>query len=185
MLLREISDDLLICLYREGNQDATDLLFDRYKTFIYGIISDVFKTTNYYVDYEDMYQEGMLVFLDCLRKYDVDNGCFYFFVRTSVERRLINKIKKINRNIKVSSLDENCFEEGNEKVIDYIAEESSDFMLEELLIDKLDGVNRDIAVLKINGYTYEDISSMLQISKQFIYRRIVKIKKVLKDIIKN
>ena len=49
-------------------------------------------------------------------------------------------------------------------------------MLEELLIEKLDGVNKDIAVLKIKGFSYEDIASVLQISKQFIYRRMVKIK---------
>ena len=185
MQLRKISDDLLIGLYREGNQDAIDMLFERYKTFIYGIINDVFCNFGYYVDYEDMFQESMVVFLDCLRKYDVDNGCFYFFVRTSIERRLINKIKRIKKNMVVKSLDVECFDDGNEKIIDYVAEEDKNSVLEDLFIEKLDGINKDIAVLKIKGFSYEDIADVLQINKQFIYRRMVKIKKVLKDIIKN
>jgi len=34
--LEEISDDLLICLFREGNQDAIDLLYERYNIYYYG-----------------------------------------------------------------------------------------------------------------------------------------------------
>ena len=43
----------------------------------------------------------------------------------------------------------------------------------------------EIVDLKMKGYTYEEISLLLGISKQAIYRRIVKIKNMLKDITKN
>ena len=61
MFLKEISDDLLIKLRREGNQDAIDLLLERYRKFIYGIINDFFKTQNEYHDYDEYYQESICI----------------------------------------------------------------------------------------------------------------------------
>lgn len=185
MFLEEISDDLLICLYREGNQEAIDLLLSRYRTFMYGIINDLFKKENEYIDYDDMYQDAMVVFFNCLQRYDVDNGCFYFFVRKSIERRLIDKMKKIKKNNKIYSLDDDYYEDGNEKVIDYVSEDVNGMFCEEDLFKKIDDVSKQIIKLKVSGYTYEEISLKLSMSKQCIYRRIVKIKKILKDITKN
>lgn len=185
MFLKEISDDLLICLRREGNQDAIDMLFDRYQKFIYGIINDTFRCFNHYVDYEEMYQEAMCVFIACLEKYDVDNGCFYFFVRTSIERKLKDITKRNEKYNKIISLDENFYENSKECLIDYVCENDEKSFIYDLLKENCSVECMEIVDLKMKGYTYEEISLLLGISKQAIYRRIVKIKNMLKDITKN
>lgn len=185
LFLREISDDFLICLYREGNQDAIDLLFERYHKFIYGIINDFFKTYNCYVDYEEMYQEAMCIFLKCLDKYDVDNGCFYFFVRTSIERKMKSLYVKMKKYSNIISLDSSFYIDGKENRLDYVCEEDKEYNYDDCLNEILADEHKKIISLKLKGYTYEEIAMMLSMSKQSVYRRIVKIKNILKDITKN
>ena len=48
MFFKEISDDLLVCLYREGNQAAKEFLYDRFKCYLYGFINDRMKQENIY-----------------------------------------------------------------------------------------------------------------------------------------
>jgi len=185
LFLKEISDDFLIELYREGNQIAIDLLFERYHKFIYGIIRDLFKNETEYLDYEELFQDSMIVFISCINKYDVDNGCFYFFVRKSIERKLRFITKKSKARKSVLSLDEYMYLDGDERKIDYIAEKENSNNLYMEIEDKLGDFENEIVRLKMEGYTYEEMASLLGIGKQSVYRKINKIKNILKDITKN
>ncbi len=185
MFLNEVSDDWLLCLSREGNQDAIDLLYERYSKFLYGIINEFFKSKLVYVDYKDMFQECIIVFLGCVQKYDEDVGCFYFFVKMAVERRLIDNLAKISKVKMVASLDELIYDNGNETLLDYVAESSDgeyNWLYEELVV-RIDEESRRIVDLKMVGYAYHEIALILNTSKQSVYRRVVKIKNILKDII--
>lgn len=185
MFLKEVSDGFLLALLREGNQDAIDLLYERYHVFIYGIIKDMFKNTLVYLDYEELYQEAMVIFISCIDKYDPDNGCFYFFVRKSIERRLRYFVRKEQSKLSVLSLDDYMYEDGKERKIDCIKEDDNYDLLECELKDKLCDLEYDILNLKMKGYTYEEMSSILGVGTRVIYRRINKIKNILKDITKN
>lgn len=185
MFLKEISDDLLICLYREKNQDSIDLLFKRYNKFLYGMISDFFNNKSEYIDYEEMYQESMLIFLKCIESYDEENGCFYFFVRKAVERGLIYKYRKLQQYNNIKSLDELYYGDGNESYVDYVVCEDDNSFLKSEIYDVLNEVEIKVLDFKMEGYTYEEIGERLSLSKQAVYRVFAKIKKTLKDIIKN
>lgn len=184
--LDKISDDLLVCLWREKNQDAFDLLQTRYNYFIFGIIKDILNKYDKFFDYADLYQESFMAFLRCIESYDEENGCFYFFVRRSIERALINYIKKNMRYMEIKSIDNMVYEDSRESYVDYIAEEKNDFCdstLYEKLTNKLDDVNKLIVDYKIDGYTYNEIAKMLGLTRGSIYSRASKIKNILKDII--
>jgi len=179
-----MSDDLLICLYRERNQIAIDCLFERYKYYLYGIINDMLCKENLYFDYEEVYQDLVIVFMNCVEKYDEESGCFYPFVKTAVERKLFDKIKKAKRNNKIASLDDLMFDSGNESCLDYVAEQDYfDNYLYDNLMNNLDEKDRLIVNLKVCGYPYHEIAKMMGVGRQSIYRRSNKIKNILKDII--
>ena len=186
MFLKEISDDLLISLYREGNQIAIDLLFERYNVFLYGFIHNVLKKEDSYYEYKELFQEMVLVFIRCIERYDEDNGCFYYFVKRSAERKLFDFISKIKKNKKISSLDSNFYADGTESCVDYIKEEDNCMYYEtelyKSLKEKLDKLEMKIVDLKVEGYTYQEISDILNVSKQSIYRKVVIIKNIIKDI---
>ena len=185
MFLKEISDDLLVELRREGNQDAIDLLFERYRKFIYGIINDFVRKQNCYCDYGELYQESMCVFISCINKYDENSGCFYFFIRRCIERRLNHLFEKEKKYEGIISLDEYMYDNNKETKMDYVEENGKDFVLYDRLEEKIDDFASSIIELKIMGYTYEEISNILGVETRSIYRKINKIKKKLKDITKN
>lgn len=188
MVLDEISDDLLISLYREGNQIAIDLLYERYKTYIYGFINSQAHINNLICDYSELFQEIVLTFINCIEKYDEHSGCFYYFVKCAVERRLyylLTKIKKFNR---VISLDELAYD-NNDVVasLDFVAEDETGIHYSRELYDKiicsLTEKDRKIIDMKIEGYSYGEISISIGETKQYVYRKISKLKNIIKDII--
>lgn len=184
--LDKISDDLLVCLWREKNQDAFDLLQDRYNHFIFGIIKDVLNRYDKFFDYSDLYQESFVTFLKCIESYDEESGCFYFFVRKSIERSLTNYIRKAMRYMEIKSIDNMVYEDSRESYVDYITEEKKDdsySVLYEKLVSKLDYINKLIVDYKMDGYSYNEIAKILGLTRGSIYSRANKIKNILKDII--
>ena len=187
MFLDEISDDWLISLYREGNQVAIDLLFERYTIFLYGFIHRLLSQESFRYDYKELFQELFIVFINCIERYDENNGCFYYFVKCSAERKVFDFLNKIKRNNKIVSLDDCCYEDGTESYIDYVQETSSEKYYEtelyKALKENLNEEEMKIIDMKVEGYTYQEIAIILGLSKQGVYRRVVSIKNIIKDII--
>lgn len=186
MSFEEISDDWLICMFYEKNQDAIDFLFARYEIIVYAIINELQKKDGSYLDFDELYQEGMFAFLKCIERYEEENGRFYFFAKVVIERKLRDKIKQINKYRKILSLDSSAYIDGNVNYIDSVAEESAGYLdndLYERLINKLDDKCKNIVDMRMMGYAYQEIAGIMGISKQGIYRRVNKIKNILKDII--
>lgn len=187
MFLNEISDDWLICLYREGNQIAIDLLFERYTLFLYGFIHKMMKNARGYYEYAELFQEVFIVFISCIERYDEENGCFYYFVKMSVERKLIDVINKMKRLDRIVSLDASFYDGGYESCIDYVAEEPNVEYYQTNLYKNLSMVltreEMRIIDLKVEGYSYQEIADIISSSKQSIYRKVIHIKNIIKDII--
>lgn len=187
MFLDKISDDLLICLYREGNQVAIDLLYERYNVFLFGFIHQQANINNLNCDYKELFQELFVVFLNCIEKYDEETGCFYYFVKKSAERRLTYLMSKIKRYNRVISLDEFVYDDGVESNVDFVQEQYGvscyDTELYKCISERLDEKEMKIINMKIEGYSYEEISNYLGTSKQTIYRKISCLKNIIKDII--
>lgn len=186
MFYEEISDDYLVCLYREKNQDAIDLLFERYRLHLIKFINGIIGKQFIRIDYDELFQDLMLVFIKCIESYDEYNGYFYCFVKSSVERKVFDYIKKYNKEKRVISLDQLKYNNGKESVLDYVAEEVDDYSFREtydILVENIDEVSKKIVDLKIAGYTYKEMSNIIGVNKQAIYRRVNKIKNILKDII--
>ena len=71
MVYADIGDSELIYLMRTNNNEAKEVLFERYKKRIYGIINSYAK--KYFlsnVNYDDYFGECFIVFLKCLELYD-------------------------------------------------------------------------------------------------------------------
>ena len=100
---------------------------------------------------------------------------------------MIDKLKKIRKNNQVISLDEPYYESKSEFNIDYVADQE-DFSyqstenLYDSLIAKLDEECKKIVDLRIVGYSYGKIAIFLESNKQYVYRKVNKIKNIIKDI---
>ena len=188
MRLDQVSDDLLIDLYREGNQDAIDLLYDRYTSYIYGFIKSQAQINHLCCDYNELFQDVVLTFINCVEKYDEYSGCFYYFVKCAVERRLHYLFAKIKKNNKIIPLDALAYDNNDVlSVVDYISEESNEAYYEQelydLIVENLNEKDKKIIDMKIAGYSYGEISNAIGETKQYVYRKISKLKNIIKDII--
>ena len=70
----EFNDEKLITMFSENDEDAKNILYDKY-SYIISIILAKYKTTIYAlgIDISEVKQEAMLAFTDALIKYSSDN----------------------------------------------------------------------------------------------------------------
>ena len=89
------NDNEIISLIREGNQDALELMFEKYSRFIYKKIHKF----NLQSDKEDMYQEGLMMLYKSIKIYSPTfNKTFMRYFELNFERKLISILtKKVRR----------------------------------------------------------------------------------------
>ena len=97
--LEELNDSELLMLFQENDENAKNLLFDKYKFIINIIIkkySFVWEKLN--LDYQDLFSECSVGFSDSLNSYSENkNVLLSTFISVCVERRVQSIIRKYSR----------------------------------------------------------------------------------------
>lgn len=78
---------------KSDRQELNHLITD----YIPFIKSEVAKTPIFGMEFEDRYSLALLVFLNCVRQYDVQKGAFLPFVSVCIRNRMIDEGKKYAR----------------------------------------------------------------------------------------
>ncbi|MBR6073645.1 MAG: sigma-70 family RNA polymerase sigma factor [Bacilli bacterium] len=193
----EYQDNELLDRMSENSEEARDLLYDKYK-YIVEIIINKYKKSAYSlsIDMQELTQEAWLGFSDALYSYnDSKEAGLATFISICVERKVENYVrdhstKKMQFIREAISLDNQVNQ--NMTYADIIMDESSpDKIIEdeeskkELLIKIKDTLSpRELEVYKLLMYdfSYEDISSILNIDMKKIYDYVYHIRKKLKDL---
>ncbi len=93
--LEKKSDEELISLINQGNQDALEYLLKRYKELV------TMKVSKYFIvgaEKEDIFQEGMIGLFKAVKSYKHGKqNSFKTFANLCIERQLITAIKTSNR----------------------------------------------------------------------------------------
>ena len=93
--LEKCSDEELISLFNQGNQEALEFLLKRYKELV------TMKISKYFIvgaEKEDIFQEGMIGLFKAIKSYNIEKqNSFKSFANLCVERQLITAIKTSNR----------------------------------------------------------------------------------------
>jgi RNA polymerase sporulation-specific sigma factor len=85
------NDYEIIGQIREGNQEALELMFGKYKA----LISKIIYKYNLYYDYDDMFQEGQMVLYKSIMHFqDRYDKTFTRFFEQNLERKYITIISK-------------------------------------------------------------------------------------------
>lgn len=174
------------------NEDATELLFKKYKPLIIGLAKKTYgivQNTGY--DLNDLIQEGMIGFSTAVNTFDENKDTTFFtYAKTCIERRLISLVKSASR-FKHQLLNESYFVEdlvSDNKSLENLLEDSTSNP-ESQLIDnentkelikniKKSLTNLESAVfeLKISGFTYKEIAEILDKDSKSIDNAISRIK---------
>ena len=174
------------------NEDATELLFKKYKPLIVGLAKKIYgMAQNTGFDLNDLVQEAMIGFSTAINTFDENKDTTFFtYAKTCIERRLYSLIKSASR-FKHQLLNESYSVEDlatDSRSLENLLEDSSSNP-ESKLIDNentkelikniqktLTNLESAVFELKISGFNYKEIAEILDKDSKSIDNAISRIK---------
>ncbi len=196
----EFNDEELTYMISENNEDAKDVLYEKYN-YIIDIILSKYKKTIYAlgIDYNEIRQDAMFAFSDALVKYSGNKETSLpTFISVVVERKVLNCIRKaetlknkIYNDTYSLEYEYDVFKRPLEEIIGDTKEEplrkmENDESYRELISNiksSLSPFESDVYGLIINGFNYMDIAKILEKEPKQIDNTIQRIRNKIKEII--
>lgn len=200
MKYKEYNDNELLSYIAESNEEANNIIFEKYKPFIVSTAKRVYNGCKQSgIDINDLIQEGMLGLNLALTHFsDSKNASFYTFSKTCIERRMISLViasKRLKHRILNDSLSFEVNDQDGtliniEEMIGSSEKDPFSVILnkeqEKELIDKikqqLTSFEEQVFMLKVNNFDYLEISSLLGKSPKSIDNALQRIKGKIKKI---
>lgn len=184
MNYKNINDYELLYYVKENDDAALNLLFKKYEPIINKIASKFYRKYKYIgICYDDLVQEARIGLMNAINSFDDDYSLFFSFASICVERQLINYTKSHNtmKNYPLnnSNIDSNFKEDfvDSIKVDEILMENEKYFECKNLLKFNLSIVYE----LRYNGFSFKEISKLLDVPRSTIDGRITLIRKYLKN----
>lgn len=197
MEYNDYNDYELISYIFEGNEDANNIIIEKYQPLINGIVSKMIKYChNSGMDYSDLKQEGMIGLTDALNTFsEQKNTTFYTYAKTCIERRIISTVISSNR-LKHRILNDSLSYDQEETFLDNVLKDNSSNP-EQIVISqdeknhilalskkKLTKLETQVFELMISGLNYKEIADILDKDTKSIDNTIQRIRGKVKDVIK-
>lgn len=191
-MLREYNDYELVFLAREGNEDAIDIIYKKYKPIIVSKSTDAIVTANHHgIEISDIMQEAFLGLDEAINNFsEKDNTSFYTFAILCINRKIINFLKKITREKDKILNDAVTIDEHIEKNIKDSCDTEFSCINQEFEHDIFEEMDKNftefeknVFKLKYEGYSFEEIANTLNKDIKSIYNTFQRIKNKVKKII--
>lgn len=188
----EYNDYELLDYIAENNEDATKILYDKYKHVIEVIARNKIPS-GIGIELNDLIQEGMIGFSEAIRDYkNQKNVTFYTFACLCIERQILTALKKANRdkhkllndsisldytyNEEDSPLYDSISDDRELTPIDKIIDMEEEKQLYAIIVDKLSSFEKQVFDLKIKNFSYKEIGMLLNEDSKKIDNAIQRIK---------
>ncbi len=197
MKYHDYNDHELLQYISENNEEASNIMFDKYNPLIVNIATKLFKHCNGLgLEISDLIQEGRLGLNTAIMSFNEEkDSTFYTFARKCIESKMISLIvsakrqkhRLLNESLSLNEkYDDNVFE-----LEDYLGDNSynPEYMFmeheeEEDLIKnfskKLTNFEEEVFLLKISGLDYKEISNILDKDMKAVDNALQRIKIKLK-----
>lgn len=196
----EISENELLYLVSENNEDAKDILYQKYN-YIIDIIMAKYRHTIYglALDYNEVRAEANVAFSDALLKYAIDkNSSLPTFISLVVERRIQNCVRNAealkNKIYKETISLDYDFDGLARPLKEVIGDKTSDpltnmenkenyFELTKKIQEFLSPFEKDVYKLLVNGFSYLEIAKILHKEPKQIDNTIQRIRTKIKELL--
>ena len=201
---KQASDEELILMYRDGEEEAAGFLMNKYKNLVRK------KAGSMYIlggDREDLIQEGMIGLYKAVRDYDMGRDVnFYTFADLCVSRQIYTAVQASNRqkhlplNTYISIYGQSISWEEEHSEYDWIdtlvvqtdnnpeemmiAQENLEQM-EQAILKELSELEKQVFELHLTGMNYTQIAKVLGRDEKSTDNALQRMKGKIKKIIKN
>lgn len=198
---KDYNDYELLSYVAEANEEAMDVLFEKYHPLIQMTANRMFNyCKNTGLEFNDLMQEGMLGLNLAINSYNNNKeASFYTFVRTCVEHKMISLIigaRRLKHRVLNESISFELSDEFDDKyILEKCLEDNSynpESVLvnsenEEELIKKIQKLLTDLEFqvfeLKRNGFGYKEISEILDKDPKAIDNALQRIRAKVKELL--
>ncbi len=195
MKYREYNDFELLSFVCEQNEEANEILYEKYKPLITQI-SNIYNNRYGYlgIDINDLISEGMLGLSIALNTFDeVKDNTFYSYAKVCIERNINTFIKKI-KGLKYKYLNESVsYDNTNDDYsIENVISDNTYNPLYSMINDEnigevytylksiLTDLEYKVLRLKVDGLNYKEIASILNTNPKNIDNALYRIKDKLR-----
>lgn len=199
---KEMSDEQLIKLAHEGNNQVVDYLMEKYKDFVRKKAREMYIIGG---DNDDLIQEGMIGLFKAVRDYNSEkDASFFTFADLCISRQMYTAIHASNRKKHIPlntyvSLYTGISEEDNESTVlinnvysindmnpeELFIDKENEGFIEEQLHENLSTFELEVADLYIAGVNYSQIAQILERTPKSVDNAIQRIRSKLSVILAN
>lgn len=196
MLYKDYNDYELISLAHEQNEDAINIIYEKYKPIIVSKCNTYIKYIKG-IELSDLIQECYIVLNAAINTFNQEkDNIFYTFINLCLDRYLISEYKKSN-NTKNKLLNESLsldsLDNEDKNLIKIIKDDKYNPELELIqelnfmelynkIIDKLTYLEELVFILKVQNFNYKEIASILDKDSKSIDNAIQRIKTKIKEL---
>lgn len=186
----EYNDYELLDYISENNEDASSILYDKYKNVIEKIAKNKM-VLNRGLDLNDLIQEGMIGFSEAIRDFkNQKDVTFYTFACVCIERQILSAIRAASRS-KYRALNDSIsldysYDEDNNlydvaldsrpNPLDYIVGVEEQSKLYDTTVNNLSEFEKKVFDLRIKNFSYKEISEILHVDIKKIDNAVQRIK---------
>lgn len=185
----EYNDFELVSLIRENNEEAREILYNKYKPIIVKKSTDqIYKLGSYGMEINDLIQEGYIGLDNAINCFnEKENTSFYTFALLCIDRQIITYIKKNTNNKTMVLNDAINLDDGKEYLFRDNTDIEGSFINKEdvkefinLICDSLSDIEKKVFSLKLEGYVIGEIANLLNKDTKVIYNTLHRIKYKIK-----
>lgn len=186
----EMTNEQLVAFAKDGDEKCFRLLLDRLQDVIKSSVS---LYLDHSVESEDAFQEANLAFLNAVRRYDPEkNASFRTFAAVCINNSLLNFIKsksskKLVNQSGFSDIDDPSNEMREASVNPGPEEAFIDreqyALLGRMIHELLSPLEYDVFTNFLDGKSYEEISSLLDLNVKSVDNAMQRVRKKLRNIL--
>ena len=185
------NDYELICLAREGNEEAINIIYNKYKPIIVTKSKDAIVLASHHgIEISDIMQEGFIGLDEAINAFsESDNASFYTFAVLCINRQIINYLRKttggrdkiLNDAVAIDDTLEKSISDDFNTEFSLISHEQERNIIDEVekILTNFEG---EVFNFKINGYTCEEIANTLNKEVKSIYNTLNRIRSKIKKV---
>jgi RNA polymerase sporulation-specific sigma factor len=191
-MLNEYNDYELVSLAKEGNEEAIEIIYKKYKPIIISKSTDAIVNANHHgIEISDIMQEGFIGLDEAIKDFsEIDNTSFYTFAMLCINRQIINFLRKstrekdkiLNDAVIIDDYVEKNLKDDFDTEFAFMVREEEESILQEFE-KSFTEFEKKVFKLKFEGYSFEEIANTLSKDVKSIYNTFQRIKTKVKKII--